>query len=141
MIRHRMRGFDKLEARIGVQEAQHYPDGTSVAYVAAIHEYGHQPSGIPQRSFMRTTTAAKRQEWRDGIKDGAEAVMHGVAGAEQVLEAVGMSAAGDVKQTISTITEPPLKPLTIRRKGHSKPLVDTGLLLQSITSKVAKKGE
>ena len=138
-IRDRTRGFDKLEVRIGVQEGQQYEDGTPVAYVAAIHEYGAPEVGIPPRPFLRTTLDQKRKEWTDQMLDGVEAVMHGAASVDQALEMIGTGAAGDVKKTISEIDSPPLKPATIRGKGHAKPLVETGLLLQSITSKVANK--
>ena len=138
-IRDRTRGFDKLEVRIGVQEGQQYEDGTPVAYVAAIHEYGAPEVGIPPRPFLRTTVAEKRKEWTGQMRDGVAAVMHGAASVEQSLEMIGMGAAGDVKKTISTVSSPPLKQATIARKGHAKPLVETGLLLQSITSKVANK--
>ena len=138
-IRDRTRGFDKLEVRIGVQEGQQYEDGTPVAYVAAIHEYGAPEVGIPPRPFLRTTLDQKRKEWTDQMLDGVEAVMHGAASVDQALEMIGTGAAGDVKKTISEIDSPPLKQATIARKGHAKPLVETGLLLQSITSKVEEK--
>ena len=167
-IRDRTRGFDKLEVRIGVQEGQQYEDGTEdgtpVAYVAAIHEYGAPKVGIPPRPFLRTTVAEKRKEWTGQMRDGVAAVMHGAASVDQALEMIGMGAAGDVKNTVSDLTEPPLAESTIRARfrkkgiadlstskrfeaemlagggfGYAKPLVDTGLLLQSITSKVANK--
>ena len=138
-IRDRTRGFDKLEVRIGVQENQQYKDGPPVAYVAAIHEYGAPEVGIPPRPFLRTTRDQKRKEWTDQMLDGVEAVMLGAVSVDQALEMIGMGAAGDVKKTISEIDSPPLKQATIDRKGHAKPLVETGLLLQSITSKVADK--
>lgn len=139
VLRDKLRGFDGREVRIGIQENQQYEDGTPVAYVGAIHEYGAPEVGIPQRSFLRSTEAEKQQEWAGHMEDGVKAVIAGAVTPEQVLEMVGMSAAGDVIQTISTIQEPPLSPRTVERKGFSKPLVDTGLLKASITSKVADK--
>ena len=138
-IRDRTRDFERLEVRIGVQENQQYEDGTPVAYVAAIHEYGAPKVGIPPRPFLRTTLDQKRKEWTDQMRDGVAAVMHRAVSVEQALEMIGMGAAGDVKKTISTVSSPPLKQATIARKGHAKPLVETGLLLQSITSKVEEK--
>ena len=138
-IRDRTRDFERLEVRIGVQENQQYEDGTPVAYVAAIHEYGAPEVGIPPRPFLRTTLDQKRKEWTDQMLDGVEAVMLGAVSVDQALEMIGMGAAGDVKKTISEIDSPPLKQTTIDRKGHAKPLVETGLLLASITSKVVNK--
>lgn len=163
-IRDRTRGFDKLEARIGVQEGQQYEDGTPVAYVAAIHEYGAPEVGIPPRPFLRPTLQEQKAKWSEELMDGAMAVMHGVATAHQVLGQVATTAAGDVKNTVSELTEPPLAESTIRARfrkkgiadlstskrfkaemlagggfGYAKPLVDTGLLQESITGEVANK--
>ena len=51
-----------------------------------------------------------------------------------------MTAAAGIKETISKITAPPLKPATIKRKGSAKPLIDTGLMLASVQNAVNKEG-
>ena len=43
-----------------------------------------------------------------------------------------------MKNTFTTGSFTPNKPATIKRKGSSRPLIDTGHLRQSITSKVVK---
>lgn len=57
---------------------------------------------------------------------------------EQVLRKAGAFLEGKIKELFTkTPSEwPPLKPETIRRKGSSKPLIDTGRLRNSITHKV-----
>jgi phage gpG-like protein len=125
-------------------EAQ-YEDGTPVAYVAAIQEFG--TGSIPARPFMRPTIAAKRTEWASLIRKGFKAALAGKAAITQVYGQVGMSAAGDVSKTIAAVDSPPLSPATIvarqsKRKTpgvSTKPLVDTGLLIQSVTSQVQDK--
>ena len=129
VLRDKLRGFDGREVRIGIQENQQYEDGTPVAYVGAIHEYGAPERGIPQRSFLRSTEAEKQQEWAGHMEDGVKAVIAGAVTPEQVLEMVGMSAARDVIQTISTIQEPPLSPITVMLRGmqsHDSSLKVTG---------------
>jgi hypothetical protein len=49
---------------------------------------------------------------------------------------MGLAAENAVKRKILTGKFAPLKPATIKRKGHSKPLIDTGQLYDSITSQV-----
>lgn len=147
-------------ARIGVIKQQHYSDGMPVAYVAAIHEYGSPENHIPARPFFRPTISEKKEEWGKTmaglLKQGKKA--------ERALKLVGSAAAADVKIAISELDSPPLAQSTKiarNRRAHKpyitksgrlrkpkpklisiKPLVDTGLLLESITSDVVdKEGE
>ncbi len=63
------------------------------------------------------------------------------------LTQVGAKAAGDVKMVIKSVTTPPLKDTTVaararrhsKGKATSKPLVDSGLMLQSVTFAVEDK--
>lgn len=57
---------------------------------------------------------------------------------EQVLRKAGAFLEGKIKEKIthSDPSWPPLKPETVKRKGSSKPLIDTGRLRNSITHKV-----
>lgn len=132
-------GLKTLQDRrvlVGWDETSHYPDATPVAYVAAIQEFGSPQNGIPPRPFMRPTIEAQRQSWTNTLQRGAARVLNGDMEAEQVLGQFGMLAAGNVRETIQSITEPKLSPKTVKRKGFEKPLVDSGLMLQTLTSKV-----
>lgn len=132
-------GLNGARVLVGWDETSHYPDGTPVAYVAAIQEFGSPKNNIPQRSFMRTSMEEKRAEWIDLLQRGANRVMSGQFGADQMLGGFGMKAAGDVREKIASIESPPLKDATVKRKGNAKPLVDTGLMLATLTSKVEKR--
>lgn len=133
-------GLDGLEGKVGWLESASYADGTPVAYVATIHEFGAPSQGIPARPFMRPTVAEKGQSWVDLLGQGAKASMNGGPTPEAVLEAVTLRAAGDVAKSIRAVSSPPLKPATVARKGFDKPLVDTGQMLQSVTGKVERTG-
>lgn len=52
--------------RVGFLEGQTYPDGTSVAQVAAWDEFGTKTS--PPRPFMRDTIAEHKDEWAGDLK-------------------------------------------------------------------------
>ena len=52
--------FNGLVAQIGFPSGQHYPDGTNVAYVAAIQEFGAPAVNIPPRPFMQPTVKAQK---------------------------------------------------------------------------------
>jgi hypothetical protein len=49
--------------KVGWFEGAKYPDGTQVAYVATIQEYGYSPKNIPPRPFMRPTIVKYRNTW------------------------------------------------------------------------------
>lgn len=152
-----LKGLDGVVAKTGFFETSKYDDGTPVAFVAAVQEFGAVinvedaaaafqggSSGgsivIPPRPFFRPTIANKSAEWGALIGRGAHAVLTQGADPVDVMEAVALRAAGDVAKTISTVTSPPLKPSTIRRKkGATKPLVDTGLMIQSVTGVAERK--
>jgi hypothetical protein len=135
--------------KVGWFENSRYPDAphVPVAYVATIHEYGYPAKNIPPRPFMRSTIAAKQAEWKTVAESGARAVIEGRFTAMQVMEGIGLKAAGDVRKTISLLQFPPLKPATIAaRKAKrsnkektgllTKPLIDTGLMLGTLTNTV-----
>lgn len=134
-----LREIDGVVGKTGYFETARYPDGTPVAYVATIHEFGYAEGGIPARPTMRPTVAAKQGEWRDTMAKGAKAALNGRITARAALEMLTLKAAGDVGKSIQALTTPALSPDTIARKGFSKPLVDTGLMFQSVTGVVESK--
>ena len=138
--------LEKKEIRVGFFENSKYTDGTPIAYVAAIQEFGHGP--IPPRPFMRPAELQNKNKWQAGIAAGVKAALNGSITINAALEQVGMVAAGDVRKAIKAVTAPPLADSTIsgrqsRKKGKkaasTKPLVDTGQMLQAVTSAVVNK--
>lgn len=133
--------FKDKVVQIGLPSGINYEDGTSVAYVAAIQEFGSPASGIPPRPFFKPTVKSQSKGWGAKIGKGVTQVRNGNLTADMVLEAVGRVAVADLQATINSVSSPPLKPSTIAAKGFDKPLIDTGLMIASIQSKVATKGE
>lgn len=138
--------LESKRAAVGFFDTAHYPDGTPVAYVATIQEFGH--GAIPPRSFMRSTIAEQRNAWRATLAAGSKRVLADQMNTMQMLEAFGMSVAGQVKEKIASIMSPELKESTIYARLHrttkprntsTKPLVDTGVLISSVDSKVTDK--
>ena len=135
--------LDKKEIRVGFFENSKYTDGTPIAYVAAIQEFGYGP--IPPRPFMRPAEEANKGKWLKGIAAGVRGVIAGQVTLDHALEQVGMVAAGDVRKAIKSVTAPPLAESTVRarqrrKKGKKavsrKPLVDTSQMLQAVNSAV-----
>jgi hypothetical protein len=171
-----------MKTSVGWFPGAKYQDGTPVAYVAAIQEYGTtftHPGGtkyiigedgkavfvknsyqgkvagvtkphqivIPPRSFMRTTIAEKENEWAKLARSGAKAMVAGNASLKMVMEGLGLAASGDIKKKISEINSPALKAGTIENRKRklakgkkvgalTKPLVETSLMISSLTSTV-----
>jgi hypothetical protein len=105
----------------------------SVALVAAVQEFGAPSRGIPPRPFFRNMVKNKSKEWPAAI---AQLLRQHNYDAHKVLSLTGAAIAGQLRQSIKDISSPPLKPATVRRKGHAKLLVDTGHMLASIDYEV-----
>lgn len=145
-----LKGMKGLQGQVGWFPSAVYPDGTPVAYVATIQEFGSPANNIPPRSFMRTTITEKQQSWHKIAESGSKAVLDGRAQPMDVLEGICAKAQEDIAEKISNIYEPPLKPATIaarlnrrankKKVGNlDKPLIDTGHLLETIHSQIEQK--
>lgn len=130
--------FENMVAQVGFPSGINYEDGTSVAYVAAIQEFGAPENKIPARPFIQPTVTAKKDYWTKVMSNSIPKVVLGKATAFDVLDLVGRVAAVDIKETITKVYSPPLSPVTIKRKGSAKPLIDTGLMLASVQNAVNK---
>lgn len=135
-LRKVLKEMRSVKAEVGIFPEAHYPDGTPVAYVAAIHVFGYPQGNIPVRDFFRPTVEDKKNEWARQVAGAAAGAIQGKVDFRSGLEAVAAMAAGDISKSLSKLKDPPLSDGTIKRKGHDKPLVDSGQLLQSITFKV-----
>lgn len=134
-----LKGLDGLKGKTGYFETAVYPDGTPVALVATVNEFGDPTSNIPARPTMRPTAADKGKpggEWAGLYAKGAKAALEGRIAPRDVLERLVLRAAGDVSASIAALTTPALAPETIARKGFAKPLVDSGQMLRSVTGVV-----
>lgn len=146
-IRRILDQVEQKEVQVGFFESSAYEDGTPVAYVAAIQEFGYPEGGIPARPFLRPTIAQQQAAWRETLQRGFRAAVNDQITVQFMLEQFGMAAAGQVKVTISKITEPPLAAATLKARQNrkktpgvsAKPLVDTGLLISSVQSAVVDR--
>ncbi len=141
-------GGDKLTARlaelaksvtksatlsVGFLEGATYPDGTSVPLVAAVQEFGAPARNIPPRPFFRNMIAQRAESWPDAVAALLETNDYD---ATQTLMQTGEGIKGQLQQSIKDTNSPPLAPATIAKKGFSKPLIDTGVMINSIDYKV-----
>jgi hypothetical protein len=161
---------------VGFLENAPYPDGTQVAYIAAIQEFGgtfdipernttiyrklnkdgtfskngkfvkkrlanvatdhvvpaHKMT-IPARPYFRTMIADKSPHWGDDLGKVLVARDYDVSGS---LKAMGEEMQGQLVASIDALIEPALAPETVKKKGFSKPLVDSGVMRSAVNFEV-----
>lgn len=108
------------------------------AQVATWMEYG-TPT-IPSRPAFRMTIEQNAVKYYKFIKSGLVAVVERrLKDTHLLLSLLGERAVADVRLTIRKGVPPPLSADRIKRKKSSKPLIDTGQLINSITYEVESR--
>lgn len=106
----------------------------TVAQVASWNEFGTKDDKgnvrIPARSFIRGTYTKRHKDIVDHIAKFL------YRDPDNLLEHVGLYVVSLIQEEIRKGIAPENSKYTIARKGSSKPLIDTGQLINSITYKV-----
>lgn len=136
-FRKELEKLKQMEVRVGYQEGITYPDGTSVVDVAMWNELG--TSIAPSRPFMRNSVDNHIDEITQFAQSQVNTIADGNT-AEQILKKIGLFQKDMVQQEITNGSFEPNAPSTIKKKGSSKPLIDTGLLRQSVNYQIKSKG-
>jgi hypothetical protein len=116
------------------RQGSHAPFGTmdELVEIMTVHEFGSSNAGIPQRSFLRSAVDDNRTRIEALQEELLDQMVIGQINAVTALDRLGVFVTGLVRDKIRTISTPPNTPETIRRKGSSNPLIDTGQARQSI---------
>ena len=115
-------------------EGKHEDSDLTVAEVGFYHEFGTVRS--PERSFIRSTINGQAKDIKKVARAQYAKVLNGNATIEQGLGILGAYTAGLIQETFTSNDWTPNTERTIRAKGSSKPLINTGQLRQSISFKV-----
>lgn len=125
-----------LESRSEAKEGRDgEATGLTVAQVAAFHEFGTDT--VPQRSFMRSTMKQQRTAINAMVKRWKPRMLEPAA-VRRSLSVIGEFIQGQMQRKIQT-GDPKWKELrdkTIAAKKSSRPLIDTGQMVQSIRYEV-----
>lgn len=131
--------LSKLEVRIGFQAGDaSEADGTDIATVAAWNELGTSTS--PSRPFLRQSVDAHTNEISAFTKSMKSQLTNGTATAGDILKKFGVFQKGLIQGEISSGNFAPNAPSTIKKKGSSTPLIDTGTMRQSVNYVIKPKG-
>ncbi|RZS82053.1 hypothetical protein EV217_2866 [Phyllobacterium myrsinacearum] len=118
---------------VGFLEGSQYSDGTSVPMVAAVQEFGAPARNIPPRPFFRDMIAAKSPEWPEAVGD---LLISNDYDASKTLGQTGAAIKGQLQQSIADFNGVPLSEATIAKKGSSKQLIDTSVMINSVDFEV-----
>lgn len=110
--------------------------GLSVAEYAAKNEFGTKD--IPERSFMRTAFDDNITAISNIVYNQIVEVIDGKSTIQQAYGIVGQVIVGLIQRKIRAIVLPPNSPKTIAAKGSSKPLIDFGQMIASVTYAVRR---
>jgi hypothetical protein len=117
-------------------EEKHEDSDLTVLAIATFHEFG---LGVPERSFIRAWCDAHEKEVEERLAHDSERAAKGEIPWEMVMERLGLFIQGGIQQLIADGIDPPLVASTIKRKGSSVPLINTGQLRSSISYQVADR--
>ena len=110
-----------------------YPDGTSVIEVAAANNFGVPSRGIPRRPFMTLAKEPTIKKIKPLVKVLVHKLNKGEITMERIVDQIAPVAVNIFKETIVKLRTPPNAPSTIRRKKSDNPLIDSGLLVDTLT--------
>lgn len=126
------------EVRIGFQHGKATEeDGTDVCDVAAWNELG--TVNMPSRPFLRKSVDENEGKINSFLQSKKKDLVRGVS-AEQVLKEIGIFQKDLIQEKITEGSFAPNAESTVRQKGSSKPLIDSGRMRQSVNYVIQKKG-
>ncbi|MEX3859641.1 hypothetical protein AB3X94_37255 [Paraburkholderia sp. BR10923] len=121
----------------------HEGSNISLATLAAIHDLGAPAAGIPARPFIRQSVINRKDRYVRTLAGELKLAFAGKQSVEAAFEKLALIAGAGVQQEITNPNPAfqALKPATIKRKGSSRPLIDSGQLRQAATGVVRRAGE
>lgn len=122
--------------RVGWLEGATAPNGDNLALRAYRLEFG--TDFMPPRPAFRNMIAAKSKEWPEGIAYQLKATDYDV---KLTLERTGEAIKGQLKESYLDLWTPPLSPVTIKKKGFEKPLIEHGDTINAIAWEVDMGGK
>lgn len=128
----------QAQVLVGVPAGKLEADGTSIALVAAVNEFGSEDGRIPERSHLRAGLREGRQEFRRLNMRTLAAVARGTMTETAALGLLGQAGVRAVKLRMQRGPFAPNAPATIKAKTVNgkkgdRPLFDTSQLFQTYT--------
>jgi hypothetical protein len=152
---------DAKYVKVGIPSSEKETDGTSLAMIGAVNEFGSPDKGIPERPFLRPGTRRGKPDFIRLNRVNLVKMLRKQMSIDKGLGQLGAMAVGKVKQEIrngefkalaaDTIAarkrrlSPKYRAKLEAKLGHplnlDKPLIDSGNLIQGVTYQIVPKGQ
>jgi len=131
--------------KVGFLGNKKYPNkGVTTAQTAYAAEFGNAKKNVPPRPFMRPAINKNKEKWSAIATGLYQQVLAGKLRFWTVFDRLGFLVRGDFQKEIKAVNSPPLSEKTVKTriakrkrgvdtKSIRKPLVDSGLLFNSVT--------
>ena len=119
--------------------SENHSEGITVFQIGMIHEFGVPEKNIPRRSFIRVPIENNIKEITKLIENNHKLVSENAMSAKVALDRIGIKAQNTIKESFRNNDWKANSRATIKRKGSSRPLIDTGQLIGSISYIVEKE--
>ena len=129
-------GVDGVD--VGYFASAKYDDknSTPVASVAATHEFGTSDGRIPERATMRPGVKQAQFRLKRLLRQNIDPEKMVVD--ETLAGKLGLTLQNTIQRKIRDLRTPINAESTVKAKGSSNPLIDTGLMIDSVTYEVNK---
>ena len=118
--------------------SQNHSEGITVFQIGMIHEFGVPEKNIPRRSFIRVPIENNIKEITKLIENNHRLVLEKGMQTKVALDLIGIKAQNVIKESFRNNNWKANSRATIKRKGSSRPLINTGQLIGSISYIVEK---
>lgn len=127
--------LDGMEVVAGIlKDSGKAENGASYVDIATWNEYGTRR--IPSRPFIRISADTNRQTWTKIAQQCVNGVIDGDS-PRDAAQVVGHRMVEDIRKVFGDKSKlAPNAPSTIKKKGHDKPLIDTGKLKATVNYRV-----
>lgn len=122
---------------VGFLEGATYPDGTKVAMVAAIQNFGAPAASIPPRPFFTDMIAAQSPGWGDALSDVLVLCEYDM---KRALAMMGKGIKAQLQESIKNTNAPALSKITImlrKMRSEDQSLEVTGAVVGEAARRVA----
>lgn len=119
---------------VGIHQAEgmHPQADMTNAKLGAVLNYGLPEKNIPPRPWLIPGVKKGEKRYAKDFKHSIENDMN----VPQAMLRIGALAKGEAQKFMTDLKTPPNAPLTIKLKGSSNPLIDTGVLRHTIDYKL-----
>lgn len=137
-IQRELAKLKKIGVKVGITEENNTSEsGANIAEYAAYNEEGTE--NIPSRPFIRSWVDNNKEQINKMMDSAFNHIVSGQWTAEDAMKRIGEFGASGIRKNIAKGSFEPNAESTIKRKGSSRPLIDSGDMRRAVSYEVTKK--